>query len=212
LAQERLSRDGQLRADPTGGVVDESGAGVERERDGIGADGVLAFEGLFAPDRPTVRVLTRNVLEVKPSDIDCEVGLVITSPPYPNAYEYWLYHKYRMYWLAMDPLSVRAAEIGARPHYFKKNHQTEADFQRQMETVFRLLSAVTSSRALTCFIVGRSIIHGRRIDNADLLERAAATVGFRRLLTVERAIVATRKTFNPAISHITSEALLIFGR
>src|SRR3990172_8154992 len=42
----------------------------------------------------TCRVLHRDILDVSPEDIGCNVGLVVTSPPYPNAYEYWLYHKY----------------------------------------------------------------------------------------------------------------------
>ena len=50
---------------------------------------------------------------MEPSDIPRRVGLVITSPPYPNAYEYWLYHKYRMYWLGLDPIAVKKQEIGA---------------------------------------------------------------------------------------------------
>ena len=54
-------------------------------------------------------------------------GRLVTSPPYPNAYEYWLYHKYRMYWLGFDPIPIRENEIGARPHYFKTNHQDETD-------------------------------------------------------------------------------------
>jgi hypothetical protein len=51
-------------------------------------------------------VINRSIFEVKSEDIPGEIGLVITSPPYPNAYEYWLYHKYRMWWLGFDPLCV----------------------------------------------------------------------------------------------------------
>ena len=67
-----------------------------------------------------VTVLEGDILQVQRSDIEKEIGLVITSPPYPNAYEYWLYHKYRMYWLGYDPVRVRKREIGARAHFFKK--------------------------------------------------------------------------------------------
>jgi site-specific DNA-methyltransferase (cytosine-N4-specific) len=35
-----------------------------------------------------------------------------------------LYHKYRMYWLGMDPIAVREHEIGARPHYFRTKPKT----------------------------------------------------------------------------------------
>lgn len=56
----------------------------------------------------------------------------VFSPPYPNAYEYWLYHKYRMYWLGFDPVLVRSSELGARPHYCKPNGLDEHDFAAQM--------------------------------------------------------------------------------
>lgn len=167
------------------------------------------YGGLFPP-RPRRHLLTRNILEVAPADIPVEVGLVVTSPPYPNAYEYWLYHKYRMYWLGMDPLAVREAEIGARPHFFKKNHQTEKDFEDQMSRTFNLLSRVMKPGALACFVVGRSIIHGRFIDNVSLLGRAAKPHGFRRAGVAERRIPSTRKAFNPAHSTIDRESLVIF--
>lgn len=168
--------------------------------------------GLFRSDRPEARIITKDILLAKPSEIGNQVGLVITSPPYPNAYEYWLYHKYRMYWLGMDPLAVRKAEIGARPHYFKKKHQTEADFERQMASVFRLLAATMLPETLTCFIVGRSIIHGRVVDNVALLERAALPHGFRRCIVMERVIPSTRKAFNPAHGTINTESIVVFGR
>lgn len=168
--------------------------------------------GLFRSDWPEARIITKDILLAKPSEIGDQVGLVITSPPYPNAYEYWLYHKYRMYWLGMDPLTVRKAEIGARPHYFKKNHQTEVDFEKQMASVFRLLASTMLPEALACFIVGRSIIHGRVVDNVALLERAALPNGFRRLIVVERVIPSTRKAFNPAHGTINTEAVVVFGR
>ncbi len=114
---------------------------------------------LLSPS-PECKLLNQNILEVNPSEIGSNIGLVVTSPPYPNAYEYWLYHKYRMYWLGMDPLAVREAEIGARPHFFKKDPATEIDFEIQMSHVFNLLSKVMQHNAYACFLVGRSIIHG----------------------------------------------------
>ncbi len=180
------------------------------------ADMDRAYETQFPTPRPTnapvVTVISKNILSVTPIEIPRPVGLVVTSPPYPNAYEYWLYHKYRMYWLGMDPIAVRREEIGARPHYFTTKPQSEADFERQMATVFALLASVTQPSALLCFIIGRSIIHGRRVDNLALLERAASRHGFRRLLAIQRTIPSTRKAFNPSHSTISSENLAIFGR
>jgi site-specific DNA-methyltransferase (cytosine-N4-specific) len=38
-------------------------------------------------------VINKNIFDVIPDDLPARIGLVICSPPYPNAYEYWLYHK-----------------------------------------------------------------------------------------------------------------------
>lgn len=156
-------------------------------------------------------VLNRDILTVKSEELPNNVGLVITSPPYPNAYEYWLYHKYRMYWLGMDPISVREREIGARPHYFKKNAQDETDFEKQMYTCFRLLAQVMLPEAKACFLIGRSIIRGRVIDNVALLRRAAEPAGFIVEGVVSRSIPTTRKTINPAHGKIDQEHLVVFG-
>ena len=59
------------------------------------------------------RVIEEDTLKSGAENIGRNVGLVITSPPYPNAYEYWLYHKYRMWWLARVR-SDRGARAGNR--------------------------------------------------------------------------------------------------
>jgi site-specific DNA-methyltransferase (cytosine-N4-specific) len=166
-------------------------------------------DGLFTHSART-RIITKDILTVEPGEIGQDIGLVVTSPPYPNAYEYWLYHKYRMYWLGMDPITVRESEIGARPHYFKKNPQTEHDFERQMGTCFKLLARVMRKGRYACFVVGRSIIHTRQIDNEALLVRAAEPHGFRKAASVERTIRATRKSFNLAHGTINREQIVVF--
>ena len=169
-------------------------------------------KALAARDYPLTpcRVIAENTLEIDAEKIGRNVGLVITSPPYPNAYEYWLYHKYRMWWLGYDPIEVRAHEIGARPHFFKKNHQTEDDFSRQMALVFGLFREVLVSGGHACFVIGRSKIHGRLIDNASLLCDAAAAHRMPLVYQRERVIRSDRKSFNLAHAKIKTETLLVF--
>lgn len=140
------------------------------------------------------------------------VGLIVTSPPYPNAYEYWLYHKYRMYWLGMDPIAARRDEIGARAHYSKKNGLTAEDFANDMRQSFRAFSALLPSGRYVCFLIGNSRIRGTYVDNAPLLTRVAQEHDFRLCARFPRQIPSTRKAFNPALGSIKSEMLLIFRR
>jgi site-specific DNA-methyltransferase (cytosine-N4-specific) len=140
-------------------------------------------------------IINKNVFDIQPSDIPGDVGLVVTSPPYPNAYEYWLYHKYRMWWLGYDPLAVKSGEIGARAHFFSGRRDKE-DFHAQMERVFKLLAGVMRAGAYCCFVVGNSKIHGRIVDNAEVLMNAAAQHGFTLVFKSDREINPHRKSIN----------------
>jgi hypothetical protein len=157
-------------------------------------------------------VINRDVFEVRPADIPGDVGLVITSPPYPNAYEYWLYHKYRMWWLGFDPLVVKSSEIGARAHFFSRRSREKEDFYTQMTGVFKLLAEVMREGAYCCFIAGDSKIHGHIVDNAELLMRAATHHGFKLVFKSEREINPHRKSFNLHHARIKREHILVWER
>ena len=170
-----------------------------------------SYGGLFRHE-PKVQLMSRDILSVKRQDIPLEIGLVVTSPPYPNAYEYWLYHKYRMYWLGMDPLAVKAREIGARPHFFKKNPHTADDFSQQMDYCFALFSQLLKRGRYVCLVVGRSVIAGAVVNNANLISAVAQSNGFSRVGQVTRDILSSRKTFNPTVGKIKTESLLVFEK
>jgi site-specific DNA-methyltransferase (cytosine-N4-specific) len=156
-------------------------------------------------------VLNRNIFDVCPADIPGDVGLVVTSPPYPNAYEYWLYHKYRMWWLGYDPLAVKSSEIGARAHFFSGRRDKE-DFHAQMAGVFKLLAEVMRTGAYCCFVVGDSKIHGEIVDNAELLLKAATQYGFKLAFKSDREINPHRKSFNLHHARIKREHVLVWTR
>jgi len=157
-------------------------------------------------------VLNKNSLNLNQNDLKKPIGLVITSPPYPNAYEYWLYHKYRMWWLGFDPISVKDQEIGARAHYFKKNHQTEFDFISQMENLFDFFSKSCIKDGFVTFIIGRSKIHGRIIENEKIIKDAGEKFGFTHVDSIERTINSSRKSFNLSHARIKQEHLVVLQK
>lgn len=161
---------------------------------------------------PEALVIENDVLKVSSSDIGADVGMVITSPPYPNAYEYWLYHKYRMWWLGFDPLAVKEQEIGARAHFFKKNRHTAELFVDQMRGVFSLVSSVLVSGGFVCFVVGRSKIHGEIVDNGDIVEKVAKENNLHLVDRFDRVMNAKRKSFNLAHANIKTETVLVFEK
>jgi len=161
---------------------------------------------------PKSLVIESDVLAIKPAELGGKVGVVITSPPYPNAYEYWLYHKYRMWWLGFDPLAVKAAEIGARAHFFKRDRHTVDHFREQMRSVFSLLDAVVSPRGYICFVIGRSKIHGAIVDNADTVREVGEEVGLVLETRLERDIASSRKSFNLSHANIKTESIVVLRK
>lgn len=160
----------------------------------------------------TAKVVEANTLTMTPEQVGGSAGLVITSPPYPNAYEYWLYHKYRMWWLGFDPLAVKEQEIGARAHFFKRNHHTEEQFWDQMRDTFKLIDTVLVNRGYACFVIGRSKIHGKIVDNADIIQSVSADEGFSTISRITRPISSIRKSFNLSHANIKTETVLVLQK
>ncbi|EKD47588.1 MAG: hypothetical protein ACD_65C00376G0016 [uncultured bacterium] len=139
------------------------------------------------------------------------INLVITSPPYPNAYEYWLYHKYRMYWMGMDPIWSRTNEIGTRPHYSGSGKKNEWDFYRDIKKILFQIDKVSSKDALQFWVVGDSIIKGKKINNSKIVIDAALEIGWENVATCRRKINRKRSSFQ-GIGNKEFENLLIFAK
>ena len=158
------------------------------------------------------KVFQSDTLTFRVDELRDKVGMVITSPPYPNAYEYWLYHKYRMYWLGFDPKQIKEKEIGARAHFFKSNPHTADDFATQMKKTFHLIERVLTRNGYVCFVIGRSRIHGKIVDNSAILEGVASSVGFQKVFSAHRTMLAKRKSFNLSHANIKTENVIVLRR
>jgi len=142
------------------------------------------------------------------------IDLVVTSPPYPNAYSYHLYHRSRIAWLGHDPSQFKRIEIGSHRKYSAKgpNRATLETFQQEFRRIFQWLHGRLRDAGHVCLVIGDSTIRGERLDNASLLADVAATTGFREVTRIERTIAPTRKAFNPRIGKIKDERILILRK
>jgi site-specific DNA-methyltransferase (cytosine-N4-specific) len=120
--------------------------------------------------------------------------LIITSPPYMNAYDYHKYHRQRMNWLGIDPQPVRRAEIGGHDTYTKRTADPETyfgDMCRCIGEMYRVLR-----RKKFCFIViGDAIVKGKEIASHKRFGEIGEEVGFRLHEIVTRNVDKTSKSF-----------------
>ena len=162
-------------------------------------------------ERLSCEVLNADILNAPDT---APLDLVVTSPPYPNAYSYHLYHRTRMIWLGQDPERFKKIEIGSHRKYSAKgrNRATPETFRREFETIFQWLRHRLRQQRYACFVIGNSTIDGVRIDNASLLSAAGATAGFQEVACFVRKIAPARKTFNPNIGRIKTERVSILQK
>lgn len=120
----------------------------------------------------------RNYLVLDARDIGqaLPVGcaqLAVFSPPYPNSFDYHLYHRFRMFWLGMDPRPIKHAEIGAHLRYQPDHVDWLEDMRR---TFMGLLHCLVPGGHIVC-VVGDGVIRGRLVPSGDLLWTSAPEWG-----------------------------------
>ena len=111
---------------------------------------------------------TREVLKKFP---DNYYDFVITSPPYINTFDYYLYHKQRMFWLGFDHRPVRQNEIGNHHRIdTKKFEVAKSEYIESMTQIMNELSRVSKPDTFFVMIIGDGIIEGTTIDMSKVIK------------------------------------------
>lgn len=126
--------------------------------------------------------------------------LVVTSPPYANSFDYYLYHKWRMVWLGFDPAAVRQTEIGSRYEHSSRKAPLKV-FETKMAEALEQVARVLKPSKLAYFLVGDSVLSGELIDAEDSLRRSAADTGLRFLNAIAYPLAKVSRSFREKTSN-----------
>ena len=135
---------------------------------------------------------SRNLSFLKPQSID----LVITSPPYANTYDYYLYHKFRQRWLGLDVQFAQYNEIGSRREYssIKENPKKWKD---DLIKCFIEMSRVLKNKGIAFIIIGDSVIKKELIKIDEIIKGFSHSIGFVVLDIISSDLANHSKVFNP---------------
>ena len=142
---------------------------------------------------------------------DDSVDLVVTSPPYGNAMDYHLYHRFRLLWLGHDPISFGKVEIGSH----LKHQREESGFESylgDMLITLKEIHRVLKSGRYAALVIGDSVYESKKFDTAQLLEEKASSLGFDHANAIEREVHRTKRSFTPAGRRATTESILILRK
>jgi Putative RNA methylase family UPF0020 len=122
---------------------------------------------------------------------DGSVGLVVTSPPYANSHDYYLYNKLRMFWLGFDVTPVQDAEIGSRNRHSDRKAGVD-HYLDAMSAILGETRRVLAPGARAVFVVADSVIRKQFYDMGELFTGLGGQVGF----DVEAVFNFAHKKFN----------------
>ena len=162
----------------------------------------------------TSQVINNDVCTLEHFPLNLRVQLVVTSPPYPNAFDYFLYHRHRMFWLGYDPIAMSRKEIGSHLNYQRKGttEQNIAAFKKAMLLCFQGINRILDTHRFCCFVVGDSIFKGQLVKNDQLIAEVAKHCGFELEVNLERNIHAHRRSFSSSARRAKSEHIIILKK
>ncbi len=139
------------------------------------------------------------------------VALAVTSPPYPNSYDYHLYHRFRLFWLGPGPSSLRAKEIGTH-----LKHQSEKDpaasYAHDMGTVLANVYRSLLPCGYFALVVGDGIYKGVTYETWKRLAGIASDVGYEVASVITRQLPVHRRSVTSAGRRLAQEQVLVLRK
>lgn len=139
------------------------------------------------------------------------VGLVVTSPPYPNAYDYHLYHRFRIFWLGDDPAALRRLEIGSH-----LNNQSRINpifsYERDMTLTLANIFRVLQPGRFAAIVVGDGVHNGQIYETAEAIERLAELAGLELVLDIDRQLPSLRRSVTVAGRRLRHESIVLLRK
>lgn len=139
------------------------------------------------------------------------VDLIVTSPPYGNANDYHLYHRFRLLWLGYDPRQFGRIEIGSHLRHQKESSGFElylAEMEQSLSGMYRLLKP----GRYAVLVVGDAVYEKVLYPAAKAFGITAEKVGFETVCIAERNIHRTKRSFVAAGRRATTENLLVIRK
>lgn len=139
---------------------------------------------------------------------DRSVDLIVTSPPYLNAYDYHKYHRHRLHWISGDVLLAREKEIGKHDTFTKKRAIPDPYFS-DMYQCFSEWSRVIKPGGTVLIVIGDAIVSGVPVPVGDTFIELLTELGFVLKNRWVRTVKSARKSFNGR-ARIQKEHVLLF--
>lgn len=129
---------------------------------------------------PAIKCQVINTDATAPVILPHKIDLVVTSPPYLNSYDYYLYHKHRMAWLGFDHYIVQEKEFGSRYKHNDKGLGAEVYEQAIASHIENLKRFLSNGSKYAC-VVGDGVVRATLHKADEMFDRIFACSGFEKI-------------------------------
>lgn len=167
---------------------------------------ITEFSKLVAKDG-YLRLINADSRHLDMLNDEC-IDIIITSPPYANTYDYYLYHKFRKRWLDIDVKFAQNNEIGSRREYSslkKPAEQWTIDLKLCFAEMYRLLK----KDGLAFIVIGDSVINKQLIKINEVICNFMPEIGFKVCNVISTNLSEHSRMFNPSFTQKNKQEHLI---
>ena len=152
-----------------------------------------------------IRTLSESTLPPQSTD------LVVTSPPYGNANDYHLYHRFRLLWLGYDPVALGRVEIGSHLRHQREGTGFDS-YLADLTVALKCILRVLKPGRYAALVLGDALYEGTVHSTSAVLKEQARQLGFDVAFSIERPVHKTKRSFTVAGRRTSSEHILVIRK
>lgn len=169
-------------------------------------EAILQLPEVIVPIRASVEIHQADARYI-PFINSASVSLIVTSPPYLNAYDYHKYHRQRIHWLDGNIEFARDIEIGSHDEFTRTGAKPD-QFFTDMGQCFDEWMRVLKSGGRCVIIIGDAIVSKEPVQVGDTFIKILLSKGFELEERSIRQLHTTKRAFN-SNSRINKEHLIV---
>ena len=176
------------------------------------ADTIARIPKAMIAGRTAVEAIQADARSV-PFIANDSVSLIVTSPPYLNAYDYHKYHRQRLLWIdgGESVAFARDNEIGSHDKFTRNNAVPDGYFI-DMDACFKEWFRVLKKDGFCLIVIGDAIVSKKAVPVADRFVDLLSHQGLTKINRWIRTLHSTKRAFNIKNSRISHEHILLFRK
>lgn len=138
--------------------------------------------------------------------------LIVTSPPYVNALDYYRVHMYNMLWLGMDYEGFRKHEIGGHSHFIANRFRLLSEYLADMLRSMIEMNRILKKEGICVIAIGNSSLEYELIESYKHFIAFGQYLNFKTIRTIFRNIDTTKKYTSRDIGKIDDEYVVVLQK